>query len=103
MTQLALLEKQIDETSYTLTHSETPVEPQTDGTVQLGSIVHLEAPDGVAKYKVVSPVEADPSKGKISHRSPLGLALLGKAIHAWVQVKGPRRIVTYRVLGINLA
>src|SRR6185312_15036817 len=51
-----------------------------DGTVQLGSVVVLKQLDGDASektYEVVGPTETDPGKGRISHLSPLGKALIG--------------------------
>ncbi len=46
------------------------------GTVQLGSIVVVEI-NGVQKtYQILGPHETDPSKGFISHKSPLGAALI---------------------------
>lgn len=102
LTQLALLEKQIAETEHTIAHcKEAKHTLKDDGTVQLGAMVELETPQGVMQCKVVSAVEADPAAGRISDLSPLGSALLGKTLKSLVQVKGPRKIFTYRVLGIS--
>jgi transcription elongation factor GreA len=104
LTQLALLEKQIAETENTLAHcKETNPQLTNNSTVQLGSTVKLETPKGVMQCKVVSAVEADPTAGRISDISPLGSALLGKTLKSMVEVKGPRKSFTYRVLGIGTA
>lgn len=104
LTQLALLEKQIAETQHTIAHCQkADLVVTDDGTVQLGAMVELETPQGVMQCKVVNAVEADPAAGRISDRSPLGSALLGKTLRALVKVKGPRKSFTYRVLGISAA
>jgi transcription elongation factor GreA len=41
-------------------------------------------------YVIVGNEEAEPQKGRISHESPLGRALLGKKLGAKVLVKTPK-------------
>lgn len=54
------------------------VEESDNGTVGLGSSVKILR-DGVeAEYKIVGSNEADPFDNKISDRSPVGAALIGK-------------------------
>lgn len=48
------------------------------GRVQIGSVVFLDSEDGKEKFQVVEPEEADILSGKISRKSSLGEALLGK-------------------------
>ena len=48
------------------------------GEIQIGSVVYLKSKDGEDKYQIVEPEEADIMAGKISLRSSLGEALLGK-------------------------
>jgi len=104
LTQLALLEKHIAETEHIISHCQKTEHVVTDdGTVQLGAMVELETPQGVMQCRVVNAIEADPASGRISDRSPLGSALLGKTLRALVKVKGPRKSFTYRVLGISAA
>ena len=46
------------------------------GTVQLGSTVILEV-NGIQKtFEIVGPHETNPAEGRISHKSPLGAALI---------------------------
>ena len=72
------------------------------GTVHLGSTVMLEFPDRTRRtLEIVGPFETDPSKGRISHLSPLGAALIGHAIDETVVVtaaNGPRK---YRILEVH--
>jgi len=49
------------------------------GVVELGSTVTIETDKKVTTYEIVGPHETDPSRGRISYRSPLGAALIGHA------------------------
>jgi transcription elongation GreA/GreB family factor len=52
----------------------------TADTVQFGSKVTISRDDGrVQMFKIVGEDEAEPSRGSISHVSPLARALLGKS------------------------
>lgn len=59
-------------------------------TVHVGSRVTIEE-DGYApeKYRIVGSAEAAPLEGLISNESPVGKALLGKAVGDEVEVKTP--------------
>ncbi len=59
-------------------------------TVRVGSRVTIEE-EGYApeKYRIVGSAEAAPLEGLISNESPVGKALLGKAVGAEVEVKTP--------------
>lgn len=50
---------------------------------------------------IVGDYEANPLEGKISRRSPLGSALLGKRIGETVQIETPSGIKKYTVTSIN--
>ena len=56
------------------------IEPDKNisGTVQLGSTVVVEVNGARKKYQILGPHEADPSAGRISHKSPLGAALINR-------------------------
>jgi transcription elongation factor GreA len=49
------------------------------------------------KYTLVDSSEADPSKGKISHTSPVGQALQGKSAGEEVQISVPLGTFNYRI------
>jgi transcription elongation factor GreA len=51
-------------------------------------------------YHIVGSTEADPSKGRISNESPLGQAILGKAVGDTVQVSTPGGITSFAILAI---
>ena len=55
-------------------------EPGT-GRVQFGSKVTIERDDGRRQvFRIVGEDEADPSRGTVSHVSPLAVSLLGRAV-----------------------
>lgn len=71
------------------------------GTVQLGSRVAVQAPDGrEMKFEIVGSNEADPAQGKISNESPLGKAFTGHSKGEEVSVETPGGTVTYAVLDV---
>jgi transcription elongation factor GreA len=53
------------------------------------------------EFKMVSPLEADAAAGHLSLASPLGKALLGRAVGDRVQVQTPRGVRVYQVLEIR--
>lgn len=66
--------------------------PSATGTIQLGSKVILE----IAKkseiatrktFEIVGPTETDPARGRISHESPLGAALIGRKKNEVIKIK----------------
>jgi transcription elongation factor GreA len=52
-------------------------------------------------YAIVGSTEADPSNGRISNNSPMGLALLGKRVGDVVTVRTPGGEFAYQVLRIE--
>jgi transcription elongation GreA/GreB family factor len=55
--------------------------PDSGTTVRFGAVVTIERDDGRRQdYRIVGEDEADPTKGLLSHASPLARALLGKAV-----------------------
>ncbi len=87
------------------------ISPGTDerGAVRLGStVVVASSPAGAgpateqrSTYVIVGPFETDPASGRISHKSPLGSALIGKTTGDAVTVstaRGPRH---YRIIEVR--
>jgi len=77
--------------------------PEDDGRVHLGSHVTVVEVgyDDEETYHLVGPTEADPAKGRISHESPLGQALLGKTVGATVAIEAPAGKLRFRVTAIS--
>jgi len=54
-----------------------------------------------ASYALVGSAEADPSEGKISNESPLGIAMLGHKTDDIIEVEAPDGTIRYKILSIN--
>lgn len=63
-------------------------------TIQEGS----EEPE---TYHLVGPAEADPRKGKISHESPIGKALLDKKVGDLAEAETPGGKLKFKILKIE--
>ena len=57
--------------------------------------------DEEERYHLVGAAEADPTEGRISNESPLGVALLGAKVNDIVRIKAPRGITEFRVVKID--
>jgi transcription elongation factor GreA len=69
--------------------------------VRIGSMVTVEKQGGKShmKYKIVGSEEADMAEGKISNRSPLGVAILGKKVGESFTFPSPLGKMTYKIIG----
>ena len=72
------------------------------GKVIFGAQVHLydEQKDAEVRYQLVGNIEADIEKGRISIKSPLGQALIGKVVGDEVVVDAPAGKQLYEILDI---
>lgn len=74
-----------------------------DGSIRFGATVKLR--DIKTKrervYCIVGEKEIDPLQGRISMKSPVGEALMGKKQGEQVQVQVPKGLVTYEILEIS--
>jgi transcription elongation factor GreA len=103
--ELEILEGRIKEYEKILKNSEVikipPKEKQKE--IHLGAKVLVEVNGQEDEFEIVDSVEADPAQGKISFKSPVGSALLGKKEGDEVLISSPvKRIykikkVTYRL------
>jgi transcription elongation factor GreA len=102
--RLAFYEKEVERMQDMLAHCKLLDSVTADGTVRIGTVVRLkpsDADDQEISCVLVSSLEANPLEGKISDKSPLGLALLGKMKDAIVKVTGPHKSYSYKILGIE--
>jgi transcription elongation factor GreA len=70
-------------------------------SVDLGSQVVVKINGKDETFTVVGEWEADPVEKKISHESPLGKALLGKAVGDEIHVEAPAGKMTYKIVSIS--
>jgi transcription elongation factor GreA len=101
--QQGLLEARIRELESKLRNVQL-IEDQVGGGsgVGVGSRVTLQeiGAGDMIEYHVVGPEETDPRAGKISHRSPVGRALLGKAPGEELEVATPGGRIRYLVVSV---
>lgn len=94
------LEARITEIEHILLNVEIIGKPKNGSKiVQIGSTVTLKN-GATKKFQVVGTVEADPLNGKISDESPIGQALLGKALGDKVEIATPVETATYKITAI---
>ncbi len=76
--------------------------PSKTGVIAIGSRVTLGT-DHVKErvYVIVGPEETDPSKGRISFRSPLGAALMGKKEGDSIRLTVRDKQIEYRIVSID--
>lgn len=93
-------ENRISEIEHILKNVQVITAPKGDNKVVLGSTVKLKSDGKTKQFQVVGTVEADPLNGKISDESPIGKALMGKAVGDTVEIKTPAETATYTIAEI---
>lgn len=101
--ELAFIDGRIEELEQLLKQA---VVIEADGhhkgkTVDLGSEVTVQIKGRKEVFTLVGEWEADPTEKKISHESPLGKALIGKAVGEEIEVEAPAGKMIYTVVGIK--
>lgn len=74
-----------------------------DGSIRFGANISLidVKTKRQKKYCIVGEKEIDPLQGKISMKSPIGEALMGKKKGDTVQVQAPRGVISYEILEVS--
>lgn len=99
---LEINEEKMMKISEIIQRSEIAEKDSNPTNVKIGSVVDLEFGDKTLKYTLVSTLEADPSANKISEKSPLGQALLGKQKSEIVKLITPKGLaLRYKLLSIT--
>lgn len=101
--ELSFIDGRLDELESLLKSVEIISEVKANGktAVDLGSEVKVQVNGKEVIFTVVGEWEADPAEKKISHESPLGKALLGKAVGAEIEVEAPAGKMIYKIVSIN--
>ncbi|KUK67505.1 MAG: Transcription elongation factor GreA [candidate division WS6 bacterium 36_33] len=68
--------------------------------VGLGDIVTLRN-SKVITYEITSEDDANPLEGKISHKSPIGMAIMGKKVGEKIDIKTPKGVTEYTIEKIS--
>jgi transcription elongation factor GreA len=77
------------------------IEAPSSSVVQLGSKVTIEQDGDRDTYTILGPLEAAPTKGRISNESPMGRALLNHKAGDSVEVHAPSGIRTVHIIAIQ--
>jgi transcription elongation factor GreA len=101
----SFLEGRIQQLQATLDRAVASDTSPDDGLTRVGSTVEVidEADDPAepATYTLVDPAEARLSEGRLSYRSPIGAALLGRRAGEVITVTTPAGPRTYRVVAVR--
>ncbi|HSB89329.1 MAG TPA: transcription elongation factor GreA [Anaerolineales bacterium] len=98
----AFLEGRILELETILREAVVVDPPQASDKVALGTTVVVAVDGGSPEtYQLVGMKEADPRRGKITHESPIGRALMGRRVGDTVEAVTPGGTLRLRVLEIR--
>jgi len=96
------LEGRIQELEAILRNTVIIEESTSKDVISIGSHVTIQE-EGFdpETYHLVGPTEADPRKGRISHESPIGSALMGKKVGDTAEAEPPGGKITFKILKIE--
>ncbi|MCK6583166.1 MAG: GreA/GreB family elongation factor, partial [Anaerolineales bacterium] len=78
------------------------IEKSSTDSVSIGSHVTIQEEDfDPETYHIVGPTEADPRKGKISHESPIGIALMDKKVGQIAEAETPGGKIKVKIIKIE--
>jgi len=96
------LEGRIQELEYILSNAIIIEENGNGDTVGIGSLVTIQEKDFPEEtYQLVGAKEADPAKGKISHESPIGKALMERKVGNVIEAETPGGVIKFKILKIE--
>jgi len=97
----ALLEGKIAELENTLNNAIVIKETKNNGSVVIGSTVTVKWNDNQERFLIVGEEESSPIEKRISFKSPLGKALLGRPKGSKIGVKTPSGAIEYMIVEID--
>lgn len=99
----AFIEGRIEQINEILSNYVIIENKKGKGVVELGSVVMIKDMDKKKEkeYKIVSSIESDPDKNKISDESPMGRALLNRKAGDEVLVKTPGETKKLKIMKIK--
>lgn len=99
--EFKFVEGRVNEIEHIIQNVKIITDSKKTDKVRLGSTVYLEQGSKKAEYSVVGSLESDPQSGKISDESPIGKALLGKAVGEMVDIVAPAGTTRYKIVKIT--
>lgn len=99
----AFLEGEITRLETILSNAQIIEERRQKDKVALGDHVTVQERGSTITevYHLVGAAEANPKEGKISHKSPLGQALMGKKVGDRVKVNAPDGTIMFEIVAID--
>lgn len=97
----AILEGKIVEIENTINNAIIIKTPKDNGFIDIGSKVTIEGNNLENTFLIVGEEEASPIEKRISHKSPIGKALLGKKVGDKVKIQTPGGVTEYEVKVIS--
>lgn len=98
--ELEFMDGTIDELEEMIKNAKV-TSPKAGDKIDFGHHVTVKIDSTTTKFQIVGDPEANPSQKKISHTSPLGMALMGKKVGDKVEVTAPVGKVLYTILSIE--
>ena len=98
--ELAFVAGRVTEVETILKNAEVVSSVRTLNKISLGSKVKVKSANGDEEFEIVGEFEANPIEKKLSSTSPIGLALIGKAVSETAVVIAPAGNKSYTVVEI---
>lgn len=92
------INRRIDDIETRLKYAQI-ISSDSNETVSLGNKVSLESSGIIKSYTILGSAETNPSKGIISHNSPLGQALLDRKLGDIIKI--PSGTKEYKIIAIS--
>lgn len=97
----SFLEGRIQEIEAILRNSAI-IEKTDSDSVSIGSHVTIQEENfDPETYHIVGPTEADPRNGKISHESPIGVALMNKKVGEVAEASTPGGKIKFKIIKVE--
>ena len=99
--ELAFVAGRATEVETILKNAKIVSSVRTVDKISLGSKVKVKSANGAEEFEIVGEFEANPIEKKLSSTSPIGLALIGKAVGEKAEVVAPAGNKSYTVVEIK--
>jgi transcription elongation factor GreA len=100
--ELEFIDGRIDELKHVIDNAKIiKSNGNSSAKIQVGTKVKVKTNGSEHIFEIVGDWEADPMQKKISHTSPLGQALVDKAVGDEVEVEAPAGKINYKIVSIE--
>ncbi len=99
--ELSFVDGRIAEIEETLRRAQITEKSNDKSAVEIGDKVIVSVNGETSAYTIVGELETDITNGKLSHKSPIGKALLRKRKGDAITIQIPAGFVEYKILDIK--